>query len=83
MVTAENAWSHFFKYPLCNNKEEFTEVMQQFRVHIPDRDTNWEMTRMFDDQLQRHNMCDADTCMCPCGQKFDEEDMLCVFVGPR
>ena len=33
--------------------------MQQFRVHIPDRDTNWEMTRMFNDQLQRHNMCDG------------------------
>ena len=86
--TAENAGTHFFKCPLCNNKEEFTEEMQQFGVHIPDRDANWETARMFDDQLQRHDTCDADTCTCPGGRKFDEEDtpweiMLCVCCGAQ
>ena len=86
--TAENAGLHFFKCPLCNNKDDFTEEMQQFGIHIPDRDANWETARMFDDQLQRHDKCDADTCTCPGGRKFDEEDtpweiMLCVCCGAQ
>ena len=86
--TAENAGAHFFKCPLCNNKDDFTEEMEQFGIHIPDRDANWETARMFDDQLQRHDTCDADACTCPGGRKFDEEDtpweiMLCVCCGAQ
>jgi len=86
--TAENAGTHFFKCPLCNNKKEFTEEMLQFGVYVPDRDANWESENMFDDQLQRHDTCDADTCLCPSGRKFDEEDtpweiMLCVCCGAQ
>ena len=86
--TAENAGAHFFKCPLCNNKDDFTEEMQQFGVYVPDRDANWETGGEFDDQLQRHDTCDADTCLCPSGRKFDEEDtpweiMLCVCCGAQ
>jgi len=86
--TAENAGTHFFKCPLCNNKKDFTEEMLQFGVYVPDRDANWESENMFDDQLQRHDSCDADTCLCPSGRKFDEEDtdweiMLCVCCGAQ
>ena len=62
--------------------------MLQFGVYVPDRDANWESENMFDDQLQRHDSCDADTCLCPSGRKFDEEDtdweiMLCVCCGAQ
>ena len=87
-MTAESAGTHFFKCPLCNNKDQFTEEMLQFGVYVPDRDANWETTNMFDDQLQRHDTCDADTCTCPNGRKYDEEDtpweiMLCVCCGAQ
>ena len=86
--TAENAGTHFFKCPLCNNKDDFTQEMLEFGVYIPDRDANWESAGTFDDQLQRHDTCDADTCRCPHGRKFNEEDtpweiMLCVCCGAQ
>ena len=55
---------------------------------MPDRDADWETGDAFDDQLHRHDSCDADTCLCPSGRKFDEEDteweiMLCVLCGAQ
>ena len=86
--TAENAGTHFFKCPLCNNKDEFTAEMLAHGVYVPDRDADWETSNMFADQLQRHDSCDADSCSCPQGRKFDEEDtpweiMLCVCCGAQ
>ena len=48
----ENAGTHIFKCPLCNNKNESTEEMQQFGIIIPDRDANRKTARILDDQLQ-------------------------------
>ena len=86
--TAESAGTHFFKCPLCNNKDEFTEEMLKFGVYIPDRDADWETAGTFDDQLERHDTCDAEECGCPGGRRHDEEDtgweiMLCVCCGAQ
>ena len=87
-LTAENAGSHFFKCPLCNNKKDFTEEMLKFGVFVPDRDADWENGDAFADQLHRHDTCDAPVCLCPSGRKFDDEDtdweiMLCVLCGAQ
>ena len=55
---------------------------------MPDRDADWESGDAFDDQLHRHDTCDAEICLCPSGRKFDEEDtaweiMLCVLCGAQ
>ena len=57
-------------------------------MFVPDRDADWETGDAFDDQLHRHDSCDAERCLCPSGRKFDEEDtpweiMLCVLCGAQ
>ena len=34
---AYTAGAHFFKCPLCNNRDEFTEEMLQFGIYIPEQ----------------------------------------------
>jgi len=85
---AETAGCHFFKCPLCNNSKEFSEEMQQFGIYLPDQDAQWEAGDAFDDQLQRHDSCDAEECVCPDGRNYDDEDtpweiMLCVCCGAQ
>ena len=85
---AETAGCHFFKCPLCNNSKEFSDEMQQFGIYLPDQDAKWETGDGFDDQLQRHDRCDSEACLCPSGPKYDEEDtiweiMLCVCCGSQ
>lgn len=85
---AETAGCHFFKCPLCNNSKDFSDEMQQFGIYLPDQDAQWETGDAFDDQLQRHDRCDAEHCLCPSGPKYDEEDtlweiMLCVCCGAQ
>ena len=57
-------------------------------IYLPDQDAQWETGDAFDDQLQRHDRCDAEDCLCPSGPKYDEEDtlweiMLCVCCGAQ
>ena len=50
---AESAGLAFFKCPLCNNRDEFTEEMMKFGVYIPDQDATWEKGNAFQDLYQR------------------------------
>ncbi|XP_025198524.1 PHD finger protein 7-like isoform X2 [Melanaphis sacchari] len=74
-----NAWFHrgciqdlalsagyFFKCPLCNNVENFKCRMLTLGIYIPSRDASWEtVPNAFAELLERHSMCNAETCLCP------------------
>lgn len=78
---------HFFKCPLCNNKELFTAEMLKFGIYIPDRDASWEQeANAFNDLLERHCFCDVAKCRCKFGRSYNEVDscweiMLCDSCG--
>merc|ERR1719147_319980 len=85
---ADVAGCHFFKCPLCNNREEFSQEMQEFGIYLPDQDAAWETGSAFDDQLQRYGTCDADDCICPGGKEYDVDDtdweiVLCCCCGSQ
>jgi len=86
---ASTAGMHFFKCPLCNNTEEFTQEMLNFGIYIPDQDAKWETEgAAFSDLLQRPNSCDAEICLCPGGREMDEVDTdwetsICVCCGSQ
>jgi len=77
---AETAGCHFFKCPLCNNKDEFSQEMQDFGIYLPDQDAGWETGSAYDDQLERHGTCDAVPCICPEGRDHDEDDTIWEIV---
>nr|KAI8735047.1 PHD finger protein 7-like [Biomphalaria glabrata] len=71
---AISAGMHFFKCPLCNERETFQEEMLEFGIYIPDQDASWEREPdAFHDLLERHDSCDARYCRCPYGRKYDAE----------
>jgi len=85
---AETAGCHFFKCPLCNNREQFCKEMLQFGIYLPDKDADWETGSAYDDQLERHGSCDAAFCLCPDGNQHDEDDtvweiILCGYCGSQ
>ena len=57
-------------------------------MFVPEKDADWETGDAFSDQLHRHDSCDAETCLCPDGRKFDDEDtlweiILCLLCGAQ
>ena len=85
---AETAGCHFFKCPLCNNKEKFCQEMQEFGIYLPDQDAEWETGSAYDDQLERHGTCDVASCLCPGGRTYDVDDspweiVLCSYCGAQ
>lgn len=46
-------------------------------IKIYHRDASWELEpNVFEDQLKRHNTCDANDCLCPYpeNRKYNEEE---------
>ncbi|XP_065078487.1 PHD finger protein 7-like [Ochlerotatus camptorhynchus] len=76
---------YFFKCPLCNNKDDFSQQMQQRGIYIPEKDASWEPEpNAFNDQLERPSECDAEACRCRYGRDYDCKrwDMiLCATCG--
>lgn len=66
---AKTAGIHFFKCPLCNDKDVFSVAMRRAGVYLPDRDAAWETEpQAFEDLNRLHNRCDAEECECPKGR---------------
>ncbi|XP_078481229.1 E3 ubiquitin-protein ligase PHF7 [Ciona intestinalis] len=84
---ANSSGLHFFRCPVCNDGEIFTEEMRRMGIHIPERDAAWEMTHdAFTDLLHRHAECDVDDCVCPHGRDFSLKGsewavVLCDLCG--
>ena len=84
---ASAAGVHFFRCPLCNNKDEFQEEMLTYGIYIPDQDAAWEREpNAFTDLLQRHCKCDVEGCLCPKGKDYNKLDtkwevVLCDICG--
>ncbi|WAR19117.1 G2E3-like protein [Mya arenaria] len=76
---ATSAGLYFFKCPMCNNKDDFQALMLE--------DASWETEpQAFQELLERYDRCDAKTCRCAEGRKYDKEDtkweiILCEFCG--
>lgn len=84
---ATTAGLHFFKCPLCNNKDHFQEEMLRMGVHIPDQDAAWETEpNAFTDLLERYLHCDAKKCECDKGRDYNKdggkwEILVCDWCG--
>lgn len=77
---------YFFKCPLCNNKDDFSQLIRQRGVYIPEKDASWELEpNAFDDQLERPSECDAEECRCRYGRDFDDckrwDLIMCATCG--
>lgn len=77
---------YFFKCPLCNNKDDFGQLIRQRGVYIPEKDASWELEpNAFDDQLERPSECDAEECRCRYGRDFDDcnrwDLIMCATCG--
>ncbi|XP_065561201.1 G2/M phase-specific E3 ubiquitin-protein ligase-like [Artemia franciscana] len=64
------SFGYFFKCPLCNEKDKFREVMQNFGIFIPNQDAAWELEGRFVDLERDAKKCDAQECLCPKGRDF-------------
>ncbi|XP_064600862.1 uncharacterized protein LOC135467035 [Liolophura sinensis] len=86
---ATTAGLHFFKCPLCNNKEMFQEEMLEFGIYIPDQDAAWELVpNAYQELLERYSRCDVQKCLCPKGRDYNKdktkwEILLCVCCGSQ
>ncbi|XP_005101183.1 PHD finger protein 7 isoform X2 [Aplysia californica] len=70
---ALSAGMHFFKCPMCNAVKEFQAEMMKFGIYIPDQDASWEKEpNAFQELLERHDTCDAESCLCPRGRQHSE-----------
>ncbi|XP_062564319.1 pineapple eye protein-like [Armigeres subalbatus] len=77
---------YFFKCPLCNNKDDFGQLIRQRGVYIPEKDASWELEpNAFGDQLERPSECDAEECRCRYGRDFDDckrwDLIMCATCG--
>lgn len=77
---------YFFKCPLCNNKDDFGQLIRQRGVYIPEKDASWELEpNAFNDQLERPSECDAEECRCRYGRDFDDckrwDLIMCATCG--
>ncbi|KAJ8308853.1 hypothetical protein KUTeg_013727 [Tegillarca granosa] len=65
---------HFFKCPLCNNKEMFQAEMLKFGIYLPDQDAAWEREpNAFNELLERYTHCDAARCKCVHGRDYNKD----------
>ncbi|XP_064621496.1 uncharacterized protein LOC135484197 isoform X2 [Lineus longissimus] len=85
---ALSAGLHFFKCPLCNNKDNFQKEMLTFGIYIPDQDAAWEReANAFQELLDRHSRCDVKTCLCQNGRTFKTSGKfniaLCDLCGSQ
>ncbi|XP_050404720.1 uncharacterized protein LOC126820657 isoform X2 [Patella vulgata] len=84
-----SAGLHFFKCPMCNDKNKFQSEMLEFGIYIPDQDASWETEpNAFNELLERHNRCDADKCNSPLGREHENasgkwELILCDYCGSQ
>ena len=78
-----------FKCPFCNNCKVFRGAMLNFGIYIPNRLPSWEQDpAAFQDDLYRHNHCDAEGCACPYGPSHAMvgtkwELVLCRYCGSQ
>ncbi|CAL8090380.1 unnamed protein product [Orchesella dallaii] len=71
MEMAKNHAAHFFKCPLCNDKDIFSVAMRKSGVYLPDRDATWELEpNAFAEHTEVYSRCDADICRCPKGREY-------------
>ncbi|ELU04201.1 hypothetical protein CAPTEDRAFT_128759, partial [Capitella teleta] len=87
---ANSAGAHFFRCPFCNNKDNFQKEMLKLGIYIPDRDASWETeSHAFRDLYEREMLCNAKTCQCTGGRRFNLEDsakwaiLLCNCCGAK
>ncbi|GAB1606401.1 uncharacterized protein LOC115209160 [Argonauta hians] len=80
---------HFFKCPLCCNKELFQAEMLQIGIYIPEQDAAWEMEpHAYQELLEPYTHCDLDNCLCPRGRKYNKDDskweiIVCYWCGSQ
>ncbi|XP_029633246.1 uncharacterized protein LOC115209160 [Octopus sinensis] len=80
---------HFFKCPLCCNKELFQAEMLQIGIYIPEQDAAWEMEpHAYQELLEPYTHCDLDVCLCPRGRKYNKDDskweiIVCHWCGSQ
>jgi hypothetical protein len=60
----------------ATNKDELTEEMKEFGIYVLDQDAEWEADDAFGDQLQQHDRCDAQACLCPDGKRHPEAGLV-------
>lgn len=71
---ARHHGAHFFKCPLCNDKDAFTVAMRRLGVYLPDQDASWEsVPNAFADHTRQYSTCDAETCLCPKGKNYSSK----------
>uniref|UniRef100_H2ZAJ3 PHD-type domain-containing protein n=1 Tax=Ciona savignyi TaxID=51511 RepID=H2ZAJ3_CIOSA len=84
---ASSSALHFFRCPVCNDKESFSSEMKRMGINIPERDAAWERTHdAFHELLHRHSQCDVESCVCPHGRDFNMKGtewavVLCDLCG--
>ncbi|XP_061231851.1 PHD finger protein 7-like [Neopsephotus bourkii] len=79
---------HYFRCPLCSDKDTFQKEMFRLGIKIPDRDAAWEENGAFASLYERHRSCDTSQCLCPVGREEAEENgpwrlLLCHSCGSR
>jgi hypothetical protein len=53
-----------------------------FQVFVPEQDAAWELEGdQFEDQIARHDRCDAEICVCPNGRHEDEDYTIWEIVS--
>ncbi|XP_058127045.1 pineapple eye protein-like [Anopheles ziemanni] len=73
---------YFFKCPLCNNVDTFTQEIPLRGVYVPERDAAWELEpNAFQDQLVRPSACDAEKCRCKNGRETDNRKWNLLICG--
>ncbi|ODN02574.1 G2/M phase-specific E3 ubiquitin-protein ligase [Orchesella cincta] len=75
MEMATNHAAHFFKCPLCNDKDIFSKAMRKAGVYLPDRDATWELEPdAFVEHNELYSRCDAEVCTCPKGREYSSSN---------
>ena len=79
---------YFFKCPLCNNGQNFIEIMNEFGIYVPKQDASWERdNNAFGELYQRYSRCDQNNCLCSEGRQFQDERnwqlLICDTCGSK
>ena len=68
---------HHFKCPMCQDtsKQAFTQEAEKIGVYIPVKDADWEKPENEDfyhhsEMNEAYSQCDAETCYCNKGRKY-------------
>nr|CAB3264833.1 PHD finger protein 7 [Phallusia mammillata] len=79
--------TYFFRCPVCNDSDNFSDEMKRMGIYVPERDASWELSHdAFTDLLERHSICDVKQCICPHGKDYNLKGtewavVLCDLCG--